>query len=136
MLKTRIVFFLIIPEKKRDDACGDILLDPIISKRYRTGDKLQDVQIALNMLFSVSARRYGAYYNALWQTRISIASYTYNKERDYMTIEFTGDLPVLQMSKCDKHGAREQIWKTFAYYGIKEKTFKWNGEFLIDHLSR
>ena len=52
MLRSHIVFFLIIPEKGHTDACGDISLEPIISKRYRTGDKVQDVQIALIMMFN------------------------------------------------------------------------------------
>lgn len=136
MLKTHIVFFLIVPEKGRTDACGDISLVPIISKRYRTGDKLQDVQIALKMLFSVGTKYYGPYYNALWDTNMTINSFSYDRQDDYATIDFGGFLPVMQMSKCDKHGVREQIWKTFFYYGFREKTFSINGHYLIDQLNR
>jgi hypothetical protein len=133
-LKTHIVFFLIIPEKERRDACGDIALEPIISKRMRTGDKLQDVQIALNMLFSIGRKFYGQYYNALWDTQFTIESTEYNAKKDYMTITFGGYFPFTQLSKCDKHGIREQIWTTFFYYGFNEKTFKYYDKFLIDRL--
>ncbi len=136
MLKTHIVFMLIDPEKGRSDACGDFRLEPIISKRYRTGDKVQDVQIALNMLFSVGHQYYGAYYNALWNTNFVINSYTYDPSIERMTIDFGGFFPVNQISKCDKHGIREQIWRTFYYYGFKDKTFTYNGHFMIDQLSR
>lgn len=136
MLKTRIVFYLIVPEKGHTDACGDFTLEPIISKRYRTGDKLQDVQIALNMLFNVGTRYYGTYYNALWQTDMNIVSFEYNPKRDYAIIDFGGFLPVMEMTACDKHGLREQVWKTFFHYGFKEKSFTINGNFLIDQLGR
>jgi len=136
MLQTHIVFYLILPEKGRTDACGSISIEPIISKRYRTGDKIQDVQIALNMLFSVGTQFYNAYYNALWNTNMSINAYTYDKETDSMTIDFGGYLPLNQLSRCDKHGIREEIWKTFYHYGIKEKTFTYYGKFIIDLLSR
>lgn len=136
MLKSRIVFYLILPEHGKNDACGDITTEPIISKRYRTGDVLQDVQIALNMLFSVSAKRYGVYYNALWDTNLKIASYKYLPKSDEMQIDFTGYLPIENLSNCDKHGIREQIWKTFYHYKITQKIFTFNGKFLIDQLSR
>jgi hypothetical protein len=135
-LKTHIVFFLILPEDGRDDACGNISVEPIISQRYRTGDKVQDVQIALNMLFGINHQRYGVYYNALWNTQFDIQSYTYDPAKDYMTIHFGGYLPVSQLSGCDKHGIREQIWKTFYFYGFKEKTFYYYDKFFIDQLSR
>lgn len=136
MLKTHIVFYLILPEKGRDDACGDILTEPIISKRYRTGDVLNDVQIALNMLFSVSVKRYGVYYNALWDTDLKIASTKYLPKSDEFQIDFTGYLPIENLSVCDKHGIREQIWKTFYHYKITQKIFTFNGRFLIDQLNR
>jgi hypothetical protein len=135
-LKSRIVFYLILPELGRTDACGDISLIPIISKRYRTGDKLRDMEIAMQMLLSVGVRRFGVYYNALWDTQLTINSIKYQKEKDYVYLDFGGFLPVMQMSKCDKHGVREQIWKTFYHYGIQNKTFTFNGKFLIDQLSR
>lgn len=134
LLKQRIVFYLILPEKGRTDACGNITAEPIISKRVRTGDKIQDVQIALNMLFSVGVKRYGAYYNALWDTDLTISKYQYLREQDYMIIDFTGYFPVHQMAACDKHAIREQVWKTFYHYGFKEKTFRVNGKYMIDQL--
>jgi hypothetical protein len=134
MLKTHIVFYLIIPEKGRLDACGDIKVEPIISKRIRTGDKLQDVQIALNMLFNVGARRYDVYYNALWDTQFTIEAVDYNAKKDYMTITFGGYFPFTILSNCDKHGIREQIWNTFFHYEFREKTFKYYDKFLIDRL--
>jgi len=133
-LKTHIIFYLLIPEGKRQDACGDIKEVPIISKRMRTGDKLQDVQIALNMLFSVGRKLYGPYYNALWNTRFTIESFDYNARNDYMTITFGGTFPFTTLSDCDKHGIRQQIWTTFFHYGFKEKTFKYYDHFLIDRL--
>lgn len=136
MLKTHIVFYLILPEKGRTDACGEITVEPIISRRLRTGDRLQDVQIALEMLFSVGTQFYGVYYNALWNTDLEIASYKYIKEIDEVQIDFTGYLPIGQLSACDKHGIREQIWKTFYHYGFRQKVFTYNGKFLIDQLSR
>lgn len=136
MLKTHIVFYLILPEKGRTDACGDILTEPIISKRFRTGDVLNDVQIALNMLFSVGVKRYGAYYNALWDTDLKIASTKYLPKSDEFQIDFTGYLPIENLSNCDKHGIREQIWKTFYHYKITQKIFTFNGRFLIDQLNR
>lgn len=136
MLASRIVFYLIVPEKNRTDACGDIRLEPIISKRYRTGDKIQDVQIALNMLFSVGSQFYGAYYNALWNTQFDIQNVIYDREKDYMTIQFGGFFPAGQLSTCDKHGIRQQIWTTFYHYDFKEKTFMYYNKFLIDQLGR
>ena len=136
MLKTHIVFFLIVPEKGRTDACGDITLEPVISKRYRSGDNVEDVQIALNMLFNMGTKYYGSYYNALWDTELNINSYEYNAKKNGMIIDFGGFLPVMELSKCDKHGIREQNWKTFYYYGFKDKIFTYNGKFLIDQLSR
>ena len=135
-LKSHIVFYLILPEKGRIDACGNISLIPIISKRLRTGDKLRDMQIGLQMLFDLGTKYYGPYYNALWDTKLTFNSIEYRKKEDYAIIDFGGFLPVMQMSKCDKHGVREQIWKTFFHYGFKEKTFKINGAFLIDQLNR
>jgi hypothetical protein len=136
MLKDHIVFYLIQPEKGREDACGDIKLVPIISRRLRSGDKLYDVQVALNMLFNVKNKIYIQWYNALWDTDLTINNYQYIAEKDYMIINFAGYLPAGQLSNCDKHGIREQIWTTFFHYGIKEKTFKINGVFLIDQLTR
>jgi hypothetical protein len=134
LLKERIVFYLILPEKGRTDACGNITAEPIISKRFRTGDKIQDVQIALNMLFSVGVKRYGVYYNALWDSELTISKYQYIREKDYMIIDFAGYFPVHQMTACDKHAIREQVWKTFFHYGFKEKTFRVNGHYMIDQL--
>jgi hypothetical protein len=136
MLKDHIVFYLIEPEKGRQDACGDIKLVPIISKRMRSDDKVKDVQIALQMLFSVKRKIYVQWYNALWDTDLRIDTYQYTAQKDYMTINFAGYLPAGQLSNCDKHGIREQIWTTFFHYGIKEKTFTINNTFLIDELSR
>lgn len=136
LLKSRIVFYLIVPEHGRTDACGNPTLIPIISKRYRTGDKLRDVQLGLQMLFDLGVKYYGPYYNALWDTRMTINSVEYRKKEDYAIIDFGGFLPVMQMSKCDKHGARNQIWKTFFHYEFREKTFTINGAFLIDQLNR
>ena len=136
MLKTRIVFYLILPQKGHTDACGDITLVPIITKRYRTGDRLADVQIALNMLMGMHIQRYGVYYNALWNTDLSIASTKYNPENDEMSIDFTGYIPFGDLTTCDKHGIREEIWKTFYNYGIAQKIFTFNGHFLIDQLNR
>jgi len=136
MLKTHIVFYLILPEKGRTDACGNMSVEPIISKRLRTGDKFQDVQIALNMLFSVGSQFYGAYYNALWNTDLEIASFKYLKEIDEVQIDFTGFLPLSQISACDKHAIREQIWTTFFHYEFHQKVFTYNGKFLIDQLGR
>lgn len=135
-LKSRIVFYLIVPEHGRTDACGDFTMIPIISKRYRTGDKLQDVQIGLQMLFNVGGKYYGPYYNALWDTNLTINSLEYRAKEDYAIIDFGGFLPVMRMSKCDKRGVREQIWKTFFHYEFREKTFTINGAFLIDQLNR
>ncbi len=135
-LQSRIVFYLFEPEFGRTDACGNPTLIPIISKRYRTGDKLQDVQIGLQMLFDLGVKHYGPYYNALWDTDLTINSLKYISKQDYAIIDFGGFLPVMQMTKCDKHGVREQIWKTFFHYGFKEKTFTINGAFLIDQLNR
>ncbi len=135
-MKDHIVFYLIQPQKGRQDACGDIQLVPIVSRRMRTGDKLADVQIGLQMLFNLKRKIYIQWYNALWDTNLTIGSYKYNRQKDYMTIEFAGYLPAGQLSNCDKHGIREQIWTTFFHYGIKEKTFKINGVFLIDQLNR
>ena len=136
MLKDHIVFYLIQPEKGREDACGNIQLVPIVSRRLRSGDKLYDVQVALNMLFSLKSKIYIRWYNALWDTDLTIDSYEYIAEKDYMIINFAGYLPAGQLSNCDKHGIREQIWTTFFHYGIREKTFKINGVFLIDQLNR
>lgn len=135
-LESHIVFYLIVPETGRFDACGNISLIPIIAKRLRTGDKLRDMQIGLQMLFDLGTKYYGPYYNALWDTKLTFNSIEYLKKEDYAIIDFGGFLPVMQMSKCDKHGVREQIWKTFFHYGFKEKTFKINGAFLIDQLNR
>lgn len=134
LMKNRIIFYLLIPEKGRQDACGAITEVPIISKRIRTGDKLQDVQIALNMLFTIGRKLYGPYYNALWNTNFKIKEYQYNKQADYMTITFVGYFPFTTMDGCDKHGIRQQIWTTFFHYGFKEKTFKYYDKFLIDKL--
>jgi hypothetical protein len=133
-LKTHIVFYLIVPEKGRTDACGKITVMPIISKRLRTGDKLQDVQIALNMLFGIKQKIYASWYNALWGTDLNIQTFEYRKENDYAVINFGGYFPNTTISACDKHGIREQIWNTFFHYGFREKTFKVNGHFLIDML--
>lgn len=135
-LKSRIVFYLIQPEHGRTDACGEITLVPIISKRYQTGDKLRDMQIGLQMLFDIGAKYYGPYYNALWDTQLTINSVEYRQKQDYALVDFGGFLPVMQMSKCDKRGVREQIWKTFFHYDFKEKTFTIEGAFLIDQLNR
>jgi hypothetical protein len=133
-MRTRIIFYLLIPEAKRTDACGAITEVPIISKRMLTGDKLQDVQIALNMLFSIGRKYYGSYYNALWNTKFVIKEWDYNAKKDYMTITFGGYFPFTTMDACDKHGIRQQIWTTFFHYGFKEKTFKYYEKFLIDQL--
>lgn len=135
-LRDNIVYYLIRPASNRTDACGSLGLVPIISYRMRSGDRLQDVQVALNMLFGLKNRTYLGYYNALWDTDLSIGSYQYIKSKDYMIIDFAGYLPAGQLSDCDKHGIRDQIWGTFFHYGIKEKTFKINGVFLIDQLNR
>jgi hypothetical protein len=136
MLKTHIVFYLIQPAEGRQDACGDIKIVPIISKRMRTGDKIYDVQIALGMLFNLKRKTYLNWYNALWDTNLAIDSYQYNVNKDYMIIDFTGYLDAGHLSNCDKHGIREQIWTTFFHYGIREKTFRIDGHFLIDQLNR
>jgi hypothetical protein len=136
MMKQRIVFYVIQPEKGRKDACGDIKLMPIISKRQRTGDKVKDVQIALNMLFGIGQPIFITYYNGLWNTNLKIKTFEYIPTKDYMIMEFTGYLPIDQLSKCDKHAIREQIWATFYHYEFKEKTFIYDGKFLIDQLSR
>jgi hypothetical protein len=137
MLKDHIVFYLIQPEKGREDACGNIQLVPIISRRLRSGDKLYDVQVALQMLFSMKRKIYIQWYNALWDTDLTIDSYEYLPlPKDDMIIHFGGNLSAGQLSNCDKHGIREQIWTTFFHYGIKEKTFMINGVFLIDQLNR
>ena len=133
-LKSHIVFYLVLPEKDRRDACGDITVQPIISKRLVTGDKLNDVQIALNMLFNVGNKFYGVYYNALWDTHFDIQSTQYDAKKDYMTITFGGDFPYTRLTACDKHGIREQIWTTFFHYGFHEKTFKYYDHFMIDRL--
>ncbi|MEI7847140.1 MAG: hypothetical protein WCK35_15175 [Chloroflexota bacterium] len=133
-MRTRIIFYLLIPEPKRTDACGAITEVPIISKRMLTGDKLQDVQIALNMLFSIGRKYYGPYYNALWNTKFVIKEWDYNPKKDYMTITFGGYFPFTTLDPCDKHGIRQQIWTTFFHYGFKEKTFKYYEKFLIDRL--
>jgi hypothetical protein len=135
MLKTRIVYYLIYPEKGRMDACGDIEAQPIFSKRFLTGDKVQDVQIALNMLFGFSVRNYASWYNALWNTKLTINSVEYIKQKDYIIIDFGGQLSPNDLTKCDKHGIREQIWKTIKHY-ISNMTLTYNGHFLIDQLSR
>lgn len=136
LIKSRIVFYLIVPEHGRTDACGNPTLIPIISQRHRTGDKLRDMQIGLQMLFDLGVKYYGPYYNALWDTKLTINSVEYRKREDYAIIDFGGFLPVMQMSKRDKRGARNQIWKTFFHYEFKEKTFTINGAFLIDQLNR
>ncbi len=136
MLKDHIVFYLIQPELGREDACGNIQLVPIVSRRMRSDDKLYDVQVALQMLFSLKRKIYIKWYNALWDTDLTIDSYEYIAQKDYMIINFAGYLPAGQLSNCDKHGIREQIWTTFFHYGIREKTFKINGVFLIDQLNR
>lgn len=136
LLKSRIVFYLILPEHGRTDACGNPTLIPIISQRHRTGDKLRDMQIGLQMLFDLGVKYYGPYYNALWDTKLTINSVEYRKQEDYAIIDFGGFLPVMQMSKCDKRGVRNQIWKTFFHYEFREKTFTINGAFLIDQLNR
>jgi hypothetical protein len=136
MMKKRIVFYVIQMEKGRKDACGDIKLMPIISKRERTGDKIKDVQIALNMLFGIGQPIFITYYNGLWNTNLKIKTFEYIPAKDYMIMEFTGYLPIDQLSQCDKHAIREQIWATFYHYEFKEKTFIYDGKFLIDQLSR
>lgn len=136
MLQTHIVFYLIEPEKGHTDACGDMRVQPIISKRYRTGDKIQDVQIALNMLFSIGTPFYGAYYNALWNTRFDIQNIVYDREKDHVTVTFGGFFPAGQISACDKHGIRQQIWTTFYHYDFKGKTFMYYDKFFIDQLGR
>jgi hypothetical protein len=136
MLKNHIVFYLIQPQKGHQDACGDIQVVPIVSRRLRTGDKVYDVQVALQMLFNMRRKIYIQWYNALWDTNLTIESYDYNAKKDYMTINFGGYLDAGQLSNCDKHGIREQVWATFFHYGIREKTFKVNGEFMIDELNR
>jgi hypothetical protein len=136
LLKSRIVFYLILPEHGHTDACGNPTLIPIISQRHRTGDKLRDMQIGLQMLFDLGVKYYGPYYNALWDTKLTINSVEYRKQEDYAIIDFGGFLPVMQMSKCDKRGVRNQIWKTFFHYEFREKTFTINGAFLIDQLNR
>ena len=135
MLKTHIVFYLIIPgDPKHRDACGTFRVEPIISKRLVTGDKVQDFVIALNMLFSVGSKYWGAYYNALWDTHFTIDSYEYRAKTDYIIVKFGGDFPYTRLTSCDKHGIREQIWTTWRHYGFKEKTFMVSDGYLIDRL--
>jgi hypothetical protein len=136
MLQTHIVFYLIQPVEGRQDACGNIKVVPIISKRLRTGDKIYDVQVALQMLFALKRKTYLNWYNALWDTSLAINKYQYNPNKDYMIVDFTGYLDAGHLSNCDKHGIREQVWKTFFHYGIREKTFTIDGHFLIDQLNR
>lgn len=134
MMKDHIVFYLIQPQEGREDACGNITVVPIVSKRLRSNDKLYDVQVALQMLFSLKRKTYIRWYNALWDTDFTIDSYDYIPKKDYMIIQFGGYFPYTKLSSCDKHGIREQIWTTFYHYGFKEKTFKVSDGFLIDRL--
>ena len=94
------------------------------------------MQIGLQMLFDVGTKYYGPYYNALWDTQLTINSVEYRQKEDYALVDFGGFLPVMQMPKCDKRGVREQIWKTFFHYDFREKTFTIDGAFLIDQLNR
>ena len=136
MMKDNIVFYLIYPEKGRTDACGDIRVDPIISKRLRSGDKVYDVQVALNMLLGINTKIYGVWYNALWDSDMTINSVQYKAEKDYILIDFGGRLPAGHFAPCDGPGIRQEIWTTIQHYGFKEKTLTVNGHFLIDELGR
>lgn len=121
LLKSRIVFYLIVPEHGRTDACGNPTLIPIISQRHHTGDKLRDVQIGLQMLFDLGVKYYGPYYNALWDTRMTINSVEYRKKEDYAIIDFGGFLPVMQMSKCDKRARATKFGKPFSIMNSGKK---------------
>lgn len=134
MLKDHIVFYLIQPEKGREDACGNIEVVPIVSRRMRSGDKIADVQVALQMLFNLKRKIYIQWYNALWDTDFTIDNYQYIAKQDYMIIQFGGYFPYTKLSSCDKHGIRQQIWATFYHYGFQEKTFKVADGYLIDRL--
>jgi len=127
MLKDHIVFYLIQPEAGHEDACGSIQLVPIISRRMRTGDKLYDVQVALEMLFNLKRKIYIKWYNALWDTDLTIDKYQYVASKDRMSISFSGFLPSGQLPGCDDRGIKAQILTTFSHYGIQGKSFTVNG---------
>jgi len=108
---------------------------PIVSRRIRTGDKLQDVQIALQMLFNVKRKIYVQWYNALWDTDLTIDSYQYIAKSDNMII----NLPVTCLRArchCDKHGVREQNLENVLLVWDCPKDLQVNGVFLIDQLNR
>lgn len=127
MLHDHIVFYLIQPEPGHDDACGNVQLVPIISRRMRTGDKYYDVQVALEMLFNLKRKIYIKWYNALWDTDLSIDKTQTISSKSQITINFTGYLPTNQLSSCDSHGIREQILATVSHYGVQAKSFTANG---------
>jgi len=127
MLKDHIVFYLIQPQPGQEDACGNIQLVPIISRRMRTGDDVYDAQVALQMLFNLKRKIYIKWYNALWDTDLTIDTSQNVVSKGQSGINFSGYMPSAQLSSCDSHGIREQVAATISHYGLQGKNFRVNG---------
>jgi ribulose bisphosphate carboxylase small subunit len=90
-------------------ACGDSLY-AIYTGHVRTGNTEEDIQIALDSLFS-SGPYFGNFYNAVYPNNFRVQSVDFKQSTGRADIVLNGGY-VKPADYCDSRRYREQIWAT------------------------
>ena len=104
-------YFLIIPDNGGPFACGDGLA--YFYSYQKTHSSEEDIEVALNALFSVRQEYVGDYYNPVYQSSLRVKSVDFDNGRP--TIRLGGTF-VKPKSKCEAERIHLQVWETASQF--------------------
>lgn len=104
-------YFLIIPDNGGPFACGDGLAYFYSYQKTHTSE--EDIEVALNALFSVGTEYVGNYYNPIHQSSLRVKDVDFDNGRP--TIRLGGTF-VKPKNKCEAERIHLVVWKTASQF--------------------
>ncbi len=123
-------FFLLIPDNGGPFACGDGLA--YFYSYQKTHSSEEDIEVALNALFSVKTKFVGAYYNPIYQSSLRVKDVEFENGRP--TIRLGGNF-VKPKTKCEAERIRLIVWKTASQFSsVTSRPIIYVGDALLGDL--
>jgi hypothetical protein len=123
-------YFLLIPDNGGPFACGDGLVYYYSNKKGKSLE--ENIEIALNALFSVSSEYVGEYYNPMYKSNLRVKKVEVVNGRP--TIWLGGKF-VKPKSSCEAKRMHVQVWETASQFGgVTQRPVIWVNNALLGDL--
>lgn len=125
-----IVVYFVLPGSGPED-CGSLV--PLGTGLAPTGNLEQDVETALDWLFSTNSQYVGDLYNPSYQSSLQVSKVEFNKSSATITINLSGSF-TKPKDNCGKSLYRAQVWDTVRQFPEIWRAVIWFKQYLLGDL--